>query len=48
MENTMYAPTSNRNAAELLAIIQRNNDTYLKRLLEYAVALEKAMKKVSK
>lgn len=45
MENTRCAPTSNRNTAELLAIIQRNDDTYCKRLLEYAAALEKALKK---
>jgi len=45
MEKTTSVPVSNRNVAELIAIIRRNNDTYCKRLLEYAAALEKALKK---
>lgn len=45
MEKTTSIPVSNRNVTELMAIIRRNDDTYCKRLLEYAAALEKALKK---
>lgn len=45
MEKNKSVPVSNHNVAELMAIIQRNDDTYCKRLLEYAAALEKALKK---
>lgn len=45
MEKNKSAPVSNHNVTELMAILQRNDDTYCKRLLEYAAALEKALKK---
>lgn len=45
MEKTASVPVSNRNVTELMAVIRRNDDTYCKRLLEYAAALEKALKK---
>ena len=45
MEKNKSVPVSNRNVTELMIIIQRNDDTYCKRLLEYAAALEKVMKK---